>query len=67
MKIEVITDKVPGCDEEDIAMFVQDALATWGGQRRPEDPLFRSLTVKTVKVAKRKFEFTEDGKYITEI
>ena len=28
--------------------FAQDAISTWGGQRRPEDPLFESMDVTAI-------------------
>ena len=50
MKVEVIVDRVPGASDEDVADFVTDALSSWGGQFRPDDPLFRSLDVKRVRI-----------------
>jgi hypothetical protein len=29
--------------------FVDDALSTWGGQRHPDDHLFSSIDVRSVK------------------
>jgi len=67
MLVKVVVDPIDGCCEEDIMLFVQSALTSWGGQRHPDDPLFGSLTVHKVNVGKRAFEFTDDGDVYREI
>ena len=54
IKISIICD-VP--DEEDavIAGFIIDALERWGGQGHPDDPLFHSLSVKSVAMRGAKY------------
>jgi hypothetical protein len=44
---------------EDIASFIHDALTSWGGGLHPEDPMFRSLELKTVTVHGKKFQVPE--------
>ncbi len=36
--------KPEGTDEEMLAGFIYDAISSWGGQFRPDDPLFRSIS-----------------------
>jgi hypothetical protein len=43
-------DKPDGAEIGDIAEFIHDALTSWGGQFRPDDPLFHSLDVSRVTV-----------------
>lgn len=59
MKVEIKCDVPQGADDEDVAQFVKEALETWGGQRPPSDPLFRSLRVHRVSVGSQKFEFED--------
>ena len=39
----------PEATEEEVAIFVAEALMTWGGQRHMSDPLFCSLEVLRVR------------------
>lgn len=34
----------------DLAAFIVDALESWGGQYRPDDPLFQSLSINHIKL-----------------
>jgi hypothetical protein len=54
--IKVKADIPDGVDTDELASFVADALETWGGQRRPEDPLFNSLGVHWVQVGNARYE-----------
>lgn len=51
--------KPDGADLEDVAIFIHDALSSWGGQFHPDDPLFNSLTLKTVTVHDKRFKMEE--------
>jgi hypothetical protein len=39
-----------GCTDEEIALFVDEAVSTWGGQYHPNDPLFKSLDVSHIRI-----------------
>ena len=49
-EITVRADVPVGATHKHIQEFVRDALSSWGGQFSPDDLLFRSLKVKSVKV-----------------
>lgn len=51
--------KPAGADVGEIAAFIYDALSSWGGQFRPDDPLFHSLSIKEVIVNGKKFKIEE--------
>jgi hypothetical protein len=49
--IKIKLDTIPyNVDEEIIIGFVYNAITSWGGQFRPEDPLFHSLDVKNISM-----------------
>lgn len=49
--IKVVFSHFPSeATDEEIALFVEDALSTMGGCRDPNDPLFSSLEVLTVTI-----------------
>lgn len=60
MKIEVIIHTPSGVEQDEIASFVEDALSSWGGQRHPGDPLFRSLDIKYIRIKKTVYKFEEE-------
>ncbi len=50
MKKQLVVLTIVGTVEQGVSMkglraFAVDALASWGGQRHPDDPLFDSMTV----------------------
>lgn len=64
-KIRVVVDTLlpEGASLHEVAVFVSDALQTWGGQLRPPgalgdddegDPLFSSLRVEAVTVKQQR-------------
>lgn len=52
--------KPVGADRDDIAQFIFDALSSWGGQFRPDDPLFRSLKLTKLIVAGKNYEVAQE-------
>lgn len=44
---------------EELAKFVEDALSCMGGCRHPNDPLFNSINVKSVRIGRQTFDFEE--------
>lgn len=53
--IRVMADVPLKVPREDIARFVIEALQAWGGGLDPEDPLFHSMSVKTIKIGRDQF------------
>lgn len=51
----VVRCELPDTDDMEIAEYVFDALEAWGGQKRPEDPLFGGMRIITVRVNKNLF------------
>ncbi len=39
-----------GADTDAVAEFIVNALESWGGSFRPEDPLFSSLEIKRLEL-----------------
>ena len=58
--ISVTIDIGSDIDTAEIALFVCEALSTWGGQRCPDDPLFTSLALTRIQVSQDKF-IAKDG------
>lgn len=46
---------------EDVATYIHDALSSWGGGLRPEDPMFHSLRdmMTIIEVNGKKYDATE--------
>lgn len=57
VKINVV--KPEGATVEDVAEFIADVLTWAGGCRRPDDPMFHSLTLTRLIVHGREFGLTE--------
>lgn len=54
-KAIVIFDIPRSVDADDVAGFISDALESMGGCRHPEDPLFESLSIKSVTIGGVKY------------
>ena len=54
----------PGVSDDEIADFITDWLETGGGCRHPDDPLFDSLSVYSVKI-RNKLYVNPDPKQLT--
>jgi hypothetical protein len=51
-----LTAYIPTDEEEStIAGFIEDALQCWGGQMHPDEPLFESLSVKSITIGNTKY------------
>jgi hypothetical protein len=60
--VMIVAKVPPGADAEDVVMFAVDALTSWGGQLHPDDPLFGSLTLKSISAGGRSYQLTPDGR-----
>lgn len=60
MIARIVFTKPPGSDRDEIAQFILDALSSWGGQFRPDDPLFRSLKLTKLIVAGKSYEIAQE-------
>jgi hypothetical protein len=64
LKIELRADlPARGVDGQDLAAFIVDALETWGGQRHPDDELFQSMSIKSVKIGTVRYNNPEPRKF----
>ena len=61
-----ITVYIPkDCDADDVVQFAADALTSWGGALNPEDPLFDSLKIKSVKTSEHIYIVDKDKRDVT--
>jgi hypothetical protein len=59
MTVHVRLGNRPDVSDEELAAYVADAVQTWGGQRRPMDPLFYTTPVTSVVIGTTKFVIEE--------
>ena len=56
-KIIVTVDIDKNIDNRYVMDFVEEALSSWGGQRKPSDCLFNSLDIKRIQIGKNHYRY----------
>lgn len=60
MNVTITIEKIEGVNDKDLALFIEDALSSWGGQFHPSNPLFDSLDVKKIKIRNTEYLFQDE-------